>query len=185
VLWKSAARFLQQVQNNPRRAMKTVRLSLLLLGGLGLALGLAIFMAAPLLVHLVLGAAYQGSVPVLRVFSIWIPAVALSTVIIFQLLLPNHLDNRFNFVNSTAVLISIVVSLLLAPRFKAVGIAWSAVAAELYAVIAFSVVAGRAGLNPFARASHVSAHTPPGVILVPVSAPGGGTKARSRENEDM
>ena len=53
----------QQAQNNPRRAMKTVRLSLLFLGGLGLVLGLAIFLGAPLLVHLVLGPAFQDSVP--------------------------------------------------------------------------------------------------------------------------
>jgi polysaccharide transporter, PST family len=165
--------------------MQTARLSLFLLGGLGVALGLAIFMGAPLLVRLVLGPAFQGSVPVLRVFSLWIPLIALSTVVIFQLLLPNHLDNRFNFVNFTAALVGIGVSLVLAPRFKAVGIAWSAVASQLYTLIAFSVVVGRARLNPFARASHKPAYSARAAILVPVLAPGGGTSARSRENEDM
>jgi PST family polysaccharide transporter len=174
----------QQAQNNPGRSMQTVRLSLFLLGGLGLALGMAIFIGAPLLVRLVLGPAFQGSVPVLRVFSLWIPLIALSTVVVFQLLLPNHLDNRFNFVNFTAVLLGIVVSLLLTPRFKAVGIAWSAVAAQLYTLIAFSVVAGRAGLNPLARASHVSAHSPRAAVLVPALAPGDGTSAGSRENDE-
>ena len=82
----------QQAQNNPGNAMKTVRLSLLFLGALGMIFGLAIFFGAPLLVHLVLGQAFQNSVPVLRVFALWIPLVALSTVIIFQLLLPNQLE---------------------------------------------------------------------------------------------
>jgi polysaccharide transporter, PST family len=140
----------QQVQSDPRRAMKTVRLSLLFLGGLGLILGLTIFLAAPLLVHLVLGPAFRDSVPVLRVFAFWIPLIALCTVMIFQLLLPNHLDNQFNIVNLTAGLVGITGALLLAPRLGAVGIAWSAVCAQLYTLIAFSIVLWRAGLNPFA-----------------------------------
>jgi PST family polysaccharide transporter len=114
-------------------------------------------MGAPLLVHLILGPAFRDSVPVLRVFALWIPLIALCTVMIFQLLLPNQLDNQFNFVNFTAGLLGIVAALLLAPRFRAVGIAWSAVTAQLYTLIAFSVVLGRAGLNPFAHAAKPSA----------------------------
>src|SRR5271156_988659 len=121
----------QQAQNNPGRAMRTVRLSLLFLGGLGLAFGLAIFIGAPLLVHFVLGPAFQHSVPVLRVFALWIPLIAVCTVIIFQLLLPNQLDHQFNFVNLTAGLVGIGIALLLAPRLGAIGIAWSAVIAQV------------------------------------------------------
>jgi hypothetical protein len=39
---------------------------------------------------------------------------------------------------------------LLAPGFQSVGIAWSVVGAQLYTLVAFSVVLARAGLNPFA-----------------------------------
>jgi polysaccharide transporter, PST family len=142
----------QQAQNHQANALKVVRLSLLLLGGLGLVLGLAIFLTAPLLVHLVLGQAFHDSVPVLRVFALWIPLTALCTVIIFQLLLPNQLDNQFNIVNFTAALVGIGSALLLAPGLSAVGIAWSAVIAQLYTLIAFSVIVLREGLNPFAAA---------------------------------
>ena len=143
----------QQAQSNPRRAMKTVRLSLLFLGALGLVFGLAIFLGAPLLVRLVLGPAFMESVPVLRVFALWIPLVALCTVMIFQLLLPNRLDKQFNLVNLTAALLGIVSTLLLAPRYEALGVAWSAVAVQLYTLLALYVVAWRAGLNPFARST--------------------------------
>jgi PST family polysaccharide transporter len=149
-----------QIQNDPNRAIKTVRLSLLLLGGLGLGFGLALFLGAPLLVHVVLGSAFKNSVPVLRVFSLWIPLIALCTVMIFQLLLPNHLDNQFNFVNVTAALLGIISTLLLAHRYKALGVAWSAVAVQLYTLVAFSLVAWRAGLNPFARTTDVSVRSP-------------------------
>jgi PST family polysaccharide transporter len=150
-----------QTQNDPNSAIKTVRLSLLFLGGLGLVFGLTIFLGAPLLVHLVLGPAFKNSVPVLRVFSLWIPLIALCTVMIFQLLLPNHLDKQFNFVNLTAALLGIVSTLLLAPRYRALGVAWSAVAVQLYTLLAFCLVAWRAGLNPFARATDASGRNAP------------------------
>jgi polysaccharide transporter, PST family len=141
----------KQAHHNPGDAMKTVRLSLIFLGGLGLVFGLAIFLGAPLLVHFVLGRAFQDSVPVLRVFALWIPLTALVTLITFQLLLPHQLDNQFNIVNLTAALVGIGAAVLLAPRFSAVGIAWSAVIAQAYTVLAFCVVLARAGLNPFMR----------------------------------
>lgn len=140
----------RQVETNPGDAMKTVRLSLLLLGSLGLLFGLIVFFAAPLMVRFILGPAFLDSIPVLRVFAVWIPMIALSTVIIFQLLLPNHLDNQFNFVNLTAGAVGIAAAVILAPRFGAVGIAWSAVVAQIYSLVAFLIVLTRARLNPFA-----------------------------------
>ena len=95
------------------------------------------------------------------------------TVITFQLLLPNQLDNQFNFVNFTAGLLGIVAALLLAPKFEGIGIAWSAVAAQLYTLIAFSVVLKRAGLNPFAHKTRTAAATTRTAILVPVFTPAG------------
>jgi polysaccharide transporter, PST family len=160
-----------QIQSNPDRAMKTVRLSLLFLGGLGLGLGVALFLGAPLLVHVALGPAFKDSVPVLRIFSLWIPLIALCTVMIFQLLLPNQLDNQFNFVNLTAALLGIVSTLLLAPRYKAIGLAWSAVFVQLYTLVAFSLVAGWAGLNPFARATEGSRRPPRHAVFVRTAEP--------------
>jgi PST family polysaccharide transporter len=166
----------QQAQNNPRGALKTVRLSLLALGGLGTFLGLAVFFGASLLVHLVLGPAFQEAVPVLRVFSLWIPLIALTTVIIFQLLLPNHLDNQFNFVNVTAGLLGIGAALLLAPRFGAIGIAWAAVSAQTYTLAAFAFILWRAGLNPFAPAAPAAVRPPRSANFVPSLASASGTQ---------
>jgi PST family polysaccharide transporter len=140
----------KQMRDNRHDAMKVVRLSIFLLGGLGLLFGLILFLGAPLLVHVVLGDAFHGSIPALRVFSLWIPLIALSTVIIFQLLLPNQMDHQFNVVLLTAGLLGFGCALLLAPRLQAVGIAWSIVVAQLYTLVAFAVVLARARLNPFA-----------------------------------
>jgi polysaccharide transporter, PST family len=140
----------KKMRDDRHDAMKMVRASLFFLGGLGLLFGLILFLGAPLLVHIVLGDAFHGSVAALRVFALWIPLVALSTVMTFQLLLPNQMDYQFNLVILTAGLLSFGTALLLAPGFQAVGIAWSAVLAQFYTLVAFSVVLARAGLNPFA-----------------------------------
>jgi PST family polysaccharide transporter len=161
----------KQAQDNPGHAMKTVRLSMLFLGGLGAVFGLAIFLAAPLLVHFVLGPDFKDSVPVLRVFALWMPLIALTTVLIFQLLLPNQLDNQFNLVNLTAGVVGIVAAVLLAPGLRAVGIAWSAVLVQLYTLVAFLIVALRAGLNPFRSATKPAARPPRPALLLPVTAP--------------
>ena len=129
--------------------MKMVRLSLFFLGGLGLLFGLILFFSAPLLVHVVLGDAFRGSVGALHVFSLWIPLVALSTVLTFQLLLPNQLDYQFNAVIVTAGLLSFGSALLLAPIYQAAGVAWSAVIGQLFSVIAFSVILARAAAKSF------------------------------------
>ncbi len=82
-------------------------------------------------------------------------------MIIFQLLLPNHLDNQFNFVNVTAGLLGIGAALLLAPRLGAIGIAWAAVGAQTYTLAAFSVILWRAGLNPFAPVAPAAVRATP------------------------
>jgi polysaccharide transporter, PST family len=142
-----------QARNNPSRARKTVRLSLLFLGGIGLAFGAVVFFGSPLFVRFVLGPAFAQSVPVLRIFAFWIPMIALSTVIIFQVLLPNHLDNSFNFVNITSSLLGIGVAAVLVRSIGAVGLAWAAVIGQSYTLAAYFVIMTRAGLNPFVMPS--------------------------------
>jgi O-antigen/teichoic acid export membrane protein len=149
--------------------MKTVKYSLLLLGGLGMIFGLAIFLGAPLLVRFVLGPAFHDSIPVLRVFSLWIPMIALTTVMIFQLLLPNQLDTQFNFVNYSAGGLGILVAFLLVPKMAAVGIAWAAVVSQGYTLVAFTFVLWRAGLNPFALTGTKAVRAPSVSDLATVS----------------
>jgi polysaccharide transporter, PST family len=170
-------RLTQQAQENPAHAVRIVRLSVLFLGALGIVLGLAIFFGTPLLVHFVLGPAFQNSIPILRVFALWIPLVALTTVITFQLLLPNQLDNQFNVVNLTTALVGVAAAFALAPHWKAVGIAWATVISQFYALLAFCFIVWRAGLNPFtSQPIHSSA-------LMPVLAAKGKPERRTGEPE--
>jgi polysaccharide transporter, PST family len=146
----------QQALKNPKQAGKTVKLSILFLGSLGLLLGLGIFVSAPLLVRVALGPQFHDAIPILRVFAFWIPLVAISTVVTFQILLPNQLDKQFNIVNLTTVAVGILAAFLLAPHWGALGIAWAGVLDQLYTVFAFAFVVWRAGLNPFAESRQKS-----------------------------
>jgi polysaccharide transporter, PST family len=174
----------QQAQNNPQGALRTVRLSLFFLGALGVLFGVAIFLGAPLLVRLALGPDFYDAVPVLRVFSLWIPLTGLCTVVTFQLILPSQLDSQFNIVNFTAALVNIFAALLLAPRFSAIGIAWSAVIGQIYTLLAFAVILWRAGLNPFLLSVATAVHPRP-VGLAPIPALAAGTSQRTRRTEDL
>lgn len=162
-------RLTKQMMDSPGQAMKTVRYSLLLLGGLGVIFGLGMYLGAPLLVHLVLGPAFGDSIAPLRVFSLWIPLVAVNTVMIFQLLLPNQLDKKFNIVNYTAGALGIVVALVLAPRMAAIGIAWAAVIMQAYTTVAFTFVLWQAGLNPFSLTAMAPVRAPSVSDLAAVS----------------
>ena len=114
-----------------------------------------------MLVRLALGPDFHDAVPVLRVFSLWIPLTGLCTVVTFQLILPSQLDNQFNIVNFTAALVNILAALLLGPRYGAIGIAWSAVIGQIYTLLAFAVILWRAGLNPFPLSMATAVHPRP------------------------
>jgi polysaccharide transporter, PST family len=174
----------RQAQNDPQGALKTVRLSLFFLGALGVLFGAAIFLWAPSLVRLALGPDFHDAVPVLRVFSLWIPLTGLCTVITFQLILPSKLDSEFNIVNFTAALVNIFAALLLGPPYGAVGVAWSAVIGQIYTLFAFAVIVWRAGLNPL-PSSIVTAVRPHPVGLATMPAQVAGIPPGAGQIEDL
>lgn len=141
----------EAAMDDKRGGMKVVRFSIYFLGALSLIFAAVICFAAPWMVHVVLGAAFHGSIPTLRVFSLWIPLVALTTVITFQLLLPNGLDRQFNLVILASGIVNVTAALLLAPRFEAMGIAMSAVVSQFFMLGAFCYILRTEGLNPFVR----------------------------------
>lgn len=111
-------------------AQRLVRLSLMLVGGLGVGLGLIIALGAPVLVRLLLGPGYEPAVPILRTLSLLLPIIALGTVLGIQWALPMGFDRPFYSLVLGAGLLNVVLALLLAPRFGAEGMAISVVLAD-------------------------------------------------------
>ena len=60
-------------------AARAARTSVWLMLGVGLSAGSLLFFGAPLLVKLLLGAGFEGAVPVLRILALLPPLIALST----------------------------------------------------------------------------------------------------------
>jgi PST family polysaccharide transporter len=141
----------QQVTQDPVRSLKTVRMSMLVLGSMSAFAGLAIALGAPLLVHLALGPEFKAAIPALRIFGLLIPLMTLGSVVVFQWMLPLGMDHRFNFIVFTAGLVNVAVGLVLASKFSVLGMAVTAVIAQLYALAAMEVILRRARVSPFSK----------------------------------
>jgi PST family polysaccharide transporter len=122
--------------SDQQKAAKMARLGLLTIGGLGLALGLAVIIFAPLAVRILFGESYEQSIPVLRVLALLNPLIALSTVIGVQWMLPLGMDRAFNKVIISAGVLNVLLALWLAPLAGPIGMAISVVIAEAFVTIA-------------------------------------------------
>ena len=141
----------QRVKDDPASGVRLVRKSLLYLGGLSLVAGLLIFLLAPLIVRILLGAAYLPAVPALRVFSLLIPLSAVATVLCFQWLLPLGFDKGFNIVILTMGILNVGFGIPMVSKAGVLGMAITLTALEVYALVGFDIVLRLKGLSPFQR----------------------------------
>jgi PST family polysaccharide transporter len=137
--------------SNPERGARLARLSFAVMLTIGLVLGAAIFLAAPILQRLVLGAGYERAVPVMRVLSLMVPLIALSDVFGVQWMLPLGLDRQAGAIIIGAGLLNIGLAAILAPRFGPVGMAWSVIAAETFVTFGAYIILRLRGLDPLSR----------------------------------
>lgn len=120
------------VQDSWGDAVRLVRASLRVMAGGGALLGSTIFVFAPVVAQLLLGAAFGPAIPALRVLSLLPPLIALSNVLGIQWMLPLGLDRPFNGIILAAGVLNLGLAYLLAPRFGHVGMAWAVVGAEAF-----------------------------------------------------
>jgi PST family polysaccharide transporter len=130
------------------RAVVLARASLgiMLLGGFAMCFGVII--AAPLIVRAVLGPGYGSAIPVIRVLSLLLPAIALSNVLGIQWMLPLGLDAAFNKIIVSAGFLNLGLALWWAHRWQQMGMAWAVVASECTVTLAMMAVLVRNRLNP-------------------------------------
>ncbi|WP_324667974.1 oligosaccharide flippase family protein [Geochorda subterranea] len=116
------------------------RLSFALTLGVGLALGVFVAAGAPRIIVLLFGVEYVNAIPVLRILSGLIPAVAISNALGIQWMLPLRLDREFTAIIASAGLLNLLLAPLLAVKFGPGGMAAAAVVAEAYVALAMGVV---------------------------------------------
>lgn len=134
-----------------RNASRTARASLLMTAGSGLALGLVLLFGAPLLVKILLGTRFSEAVPVLRVFCVLPPVVAVSSVLGIQWMLPQRLDKQLNWSIIGSGIVNILLALVLVPRFAQLGMATSVAVAETTVTAVIIVLLKYYRLDPWAE----------------------------------
>ena len=102
-----------------------------MIGG-GIALGLALFLFAPVVIRLLMGAAFEPAVAALRILAALPVLLSITYSIGFQWLLPHGKDALINRIILSAGVLNVTMSFLLAPRFAHVGMAWAVVCSEAF-----------------------------------------------------
>jgi PST family polysaccharide transporter len=132
-------------------SLARVSLVVMTLSGLCGCLGTLIF--APLITHVVLGPGYGAAIPVMRVLSLLLPAVAVSTVLGIQWMLPLGMDAVYNKIIIFAGLLNLVLALCWASRWQQMGMACAVVVSEYVVTIVVCVLLVRRKISPFTEVS--------------------------------
>lgn len=124
-------------------AKRLARISAMVTIGASLLLCLGLIIAAPLVIRLVLGAGYEGSVPLLRVLALLVPIITASGVLGIQWMLPLGMDRPFMRIVAIAGVLNVALGSFLSSQLGSFGMSCAVVVSELFVTVAmFYVVAG-------------------------------------------
>jgi polysaccharide transporter, PST family len=126
------------LKHDPRQAMGTAKMSLCMTLGAGCLACAFFFLGAPILVRLLLGPQFIQSVLVLRILAFLSPAMAIAFVLGVQWMVPLRMDWTYLRIMLFAGTLNVLLAVVLVPRYQAIGMAVSAVSAEM--VVALSIV---------------------------------------------
>ncbi|MGA3025700.1 MAG: flippase [Bryobacteraceae bacterium] len=129
-------------------AAPLARLGAMAMIGGGLALSTGLFVAAPWLTRLLLGAAFQPAVAVLRILSALPLLLSITNSVGVQWLLPFGKDAAINQIIIAAGLLNVALSVALAPRFAHIGMAWAVVLSEAFVCASLTLAALRTTPGP-------------------------------------
>jgi PST family polysaccharide transporter len=134
-------------------AVSLARVSLVVTTSAAVGLCLLTFIAAPLITRVVLGPAYGPAIPVMRVLSLLLPAIAVSTVLGIQWMLPLGMEAVYNKIIILAGLLNLTLALCWASRWQQMGMACAVVVSEYLVTIAVCIVLVRRKISPFTKPS--------------------------------
>lgn len=124
-------------------AKRLARISATVTVGTSILLCVGLIVAAPLVIRLVLGAGYEGSVPLLRLLALLVPIITISGALGIQWMLPLGMDRPFMRIVAIAGILNVALGSFLSSQFGALGMSCAVVASELFVTAAmFYVVAG-------------------------------------------
>jgi PST family polysaccharide transporter len=124
-------------------AAPLARLGAMAMIGGGLALGAGLFASAPWLIRWLLGGAFQPAVAVLRILSALPVLLSITNSVGIQWLLPFGRDGAINRSIIAAGVLNVALSVVLAPRFAHIGMAWAVVLSEAFVCASLTFAALR------------------------------------------
>lgn len=123
-------RFSRVAHGSPSEARALLPVSVRLVGGAGLVLGLAVTLGAPLWVRVLLGPEFAPSVPVLRVLGLLPVVIGLNLSLGILWLLPLGLDRPFNTAIIGGTVLGALLIVVFAPTYGLMGTAAAVVLGE-------------------------------------------------------
>lgn len=126
--------------NNVNSALRLLKISLFVMVGTSILLMLFLIWTAPILVHFILGDQFKPAIPLIRILSLLLPLIALSTVLGVQWMLPLGFDRAFSLITISAGFVNISLGLLLTRWFGLQGMAWAVVFSELFVTVGVTSV---------------------------------------------
>lgn len=145
--------------NSREKAARLAKWGVTTMGLGSFAIGIGVFISAPLLVRVVLGEGFEPTIPALRVMSFLIPTIALSNFLGIQWMLPLGMDRIFNTIIIGAGAVSLLLAFTLAPIYGYMGMAWISLASEALVTISMYLVLRVKQLDPFTYANRLKETT--------------------------
>lgn len=138
--------------HSPLKAAKLARVGIIVMGSIGCAIMIAVYLAAPLLVRFLLGEEFVASVPVLRILSLQLPFLAVGRLLGVQWMLPLGMDRTFNLIILSGGVCILLLAALLTPLYSHIGMSWAVVGTEFFITVVMYLVLRWQKLDPFSYA---------------------------------
>ena len=136
------------IHRDRERAARLARLGVLLMGGGGATLGVTVFITAPLLVRIILGAGFAEAITPLRILCLLLPIVGINFALGFQWMLPLGLERSLNKITLLAGVINVALAAMLAYVYRDLTMTWAVVLAELFVTVAICALLRSMRLSP-------------------------------------
>jgi len=134
VSWAVFPRLSHLVQHARGEAIRLARYLVLVTLAGGVTMGLALFLAAPIIVRVLLGSNFGPAVPVLRILA-FLPPITAAGWSLANWMLTQGMDRAVTAFTASLGVVNVAAALLLGPRFAQQGVAWALVIANALGLV--------------------------------------------------
>lgn len=125
-------KFSKMAAGSEKHLLVWARQILLTISGIGFLLMIGVILTAPIISSLLFGREFTPTIYLLRILASIIPLVAISNVLSFYIMLPLRKDKPFLFLVLTGGCIKIVLGVIMAAVWQAIGMAIAVLLSEIF-----------------------------------------------------